>query len=571
MSSKRSNEIDVDREALSGPVVDRRTTVKLLGVAGMAGLAGCAGGGGGDPETTAGDGDGEETEEETEAETEEESETSSDVSGGRLQAGWFTGSIDTLDPPYISVGQYFQVAANVFSGLVTLTEDLTIRGDLASDWEVKDGGATITFDLREGVTFHNGDAFDAEDVRYTINRTLSEETPAASKLSTLKPVDDGGVVVEDDYRVTLGFEKAMAPALIYLTRGPGRAATIVSRGAIEEMGKDAYTTTPVGTGPFQVTEHEVGSSLTLDAYDDYFETDEDGTALPYLDGVDVRPIPEAATIVNALRSGDIDFANLVPLQNLGRVEEASGVTADEAPGVNWYGLAMNETKEIFSSRDARVGIAKVIDNERFVETAYFGNALPDNGPINRATNWVWREDKPDTQNYAPEEGKQMIEDAGIDGAEFSILVQQGDTRAAKAMRQQLNAAGFEVSLDQVTSSTYWERYQNLDYDTTISGSVGDPDPDQSLWNFYRKPDEGGVWNWVNFVDDQVHQLLEEQRRTLDREERAEVLHELEDRLIDQAPQAYLVHQKDIAAYTDAVSGFTHIPFMRNFHRVSVDR
>jgi peptide/nickel transport system substrate-binding protein len=544
-------------EALSGPVIDRRTTLTLLSGTAMGGLAGCLGGGGGD--------DG--------AATEAGGSTSSagePQTGGRLAAGWFTGSIDTLDPPYISVGQYFQVAANVFNGLVTLNEDLTVRGDLASDWEVTNEGATIEFDLREGVTFHNGDEFTAADVEYTIRRTIEEETPAASKLGSLKPVDGDGVVVNGDYSVTLNFEEPLAPALIYLTRGPGRAATIVSKSAIEEMGPEQYAVEPVGTGPFEVANHDVGSKLELDAYDDYFRTDDDGNQLPYLDGVDIEMIPEASTLVSALRSGDIDFANLVPLQSLDQIEGADGVALDQAPGVNWYGLAMNEQKDIFASRKARLGIAKLIDNEKFVETAYFGNALPDTGPINKATNWVWREDKPTDQEYAPEEGKQLVEEAGIDGASFSILVTQGDTRAAKAMRQQLNAAGFDVSLEQVTSSTYWERYQNLDYDTTIAGSVGDPDPDQSLWNFYRKPDEGGVWNWVDFKDDEVHRLLAEQRRQLDREQRKETLHQLEDRLIKQVPQAYLVHQNDIAAVSSGVSGFTHTPFMRMFASMSID-
>ncbi|MFC7154353.1 ABC transporter substrate-binding protein [Halomarina halobia] len=553
MTSSDSDTSRFAPEDLSGPTIDRRTTLKLLGAAGMAGLAGCLGGDGG----SGGDGNG-------------SGGGGSGGTGGRLRAGWFTGSIDVLDPPYISVGQYFQVAANVFSGLVTLKKDLTIRGDLARDWTVENGGATIRFDLRKGVTFHDGSEFTAADVKYTIERTISEEAPAASKLSTLKPVDEDGVVVDGDYAVTLNFEEPMAPALVYLTRGPGRAATIVSKTAIEEMGAEAYRTEPVGTGPFQVREHQVGSKLVLDAFDDYFETDEDGNALPYLDGIDVKPIPEAATLVNALRSGEIDFANLVPLQNLDQVEGASGVTASVSPGVNWYGFAMNETKEVFSSRKGRLGIAKLIDNEQFVETAYFGNALPDTGPINKATEWAWRDEKPSIQDHDPDAGKQLVEEAGIAGASFSILTAQGDTRAAKAMRQQLNAAGFDVEIEQVTSSTYWERYEKLDYDTTISGSVGDPDPDQSLYNFYRLPDDGGVWNWVNFEDERVHELLAEQRRELDRKKRTEILHELEDRLIEQVPHAYLMHQNDIAAHTDRVKGFSHIPFMRNFHTVRLD-
>jgi peptide/nickel transport system substrate-binding protein len=579
MTDPEANDERLTPEALSGPVIDRRTTMSLLAATGMGALAGCTGSGGDGGDGGSGDGGdgsdgssdgssgngsdgGSSTEEPTETPAEEEM-------GGELTAGWFTGSVEVLDPPYISVGQYFQVAANVFNGLVTLKEDLTVRGDLASDWTVENDGATLAFDLREGVTFHDGSEFTAEDVRYTINRTISQETPAASKLNTLQPVDQGGVEVNGDYSVTLNFEQPMAPALIYLTRGPGRAATIVSQSAIEEMGADQYSVTPVGTGPFKVESHNVGSEIVLSANPEYFETDADGNQLPYLDGVTIRAIPEAATIVNALRSGDIDFANLVPLQNLDQVEEASSVTASIAPGVNWYGLAMNTTRDTFSSVEARLGIAKAIDNEAFVESAYFGNALPDTGPINKATNWVWREDKPADQDYAPDEAEELIQEAGIEGASFSILTPQGNPRPARAMRQLLNQAGFEVDIEQVTSATYWERYENLDYDVTISGSVGDPDPDQSLWNFYRLPDEGGVWNWTDFRDQQVHDLLAEQRTQLDREARKETLHELEDRLISQAPSAYLVHQNDIAAYTDRVSGFTHIPFMRPFERVTV--
>ena len=560
---------------LSGPVVDRRTTIELLGAAGMTALAGCTGGGsgggggsgngsgdsGGSGGSGNGSGDGGNASGAT---------PSSSQRGGRLSAAWYTGSIDILDPPYITVGQYFQVASNVFNGLVTLKEDLTVRGDLAKDWEVTDDGSTFTFDLREGVTFHNGAEFTAEDVKYTINRTISEETPAAPKLSTLKPIDDGGVVVQDDYTVEIGFEEPLAPALIYLTRGPGRAATIVSKQAIEEMGKDQYRVTPVGTGPFEVTDHQVGSGITLDAYDDYFGTDAEGNSLPYLDGVDIQPIPEPATLVNALRSGDVDFSNLVPLQNVDKVESASGVSKLSAPGVNWYGFAMNERREPFGSKKARLGIAKSINNEQFVQTAYFGNALPDVGPINKATNWVWREDKPSAQDYDPERGQQLLEESGAMGASFSILATKSNLRSAKEVRRQLNEAGFSVNIEQVTSSTYWSRYEKGNYDTTVSGSVGDPDPDQSLYQFYRKPDDGGSLNWINYVDDRVNELLAKQRRTTDREERAQVLHTLEDRLIEQAPHAYLMHQDDLAAKQSNVKGFTHIPYLRNFHTTWVD-
>ncbi|MGZ0747494.1 ABC transporter substrate-binding protein [Haloparvum sp. AD34] len=553
---------DIDTEALDGPKVDRRTAVQLLSAAGIGGLAGCAGGGGDGSTEAGGDSDG--SGDATEGGDGEVS------TGGRLQAGWFTGSIDTLDPPYISVAQNFQLAGNVFNGLVTLKPDLTVRGDLAKDWTVEDGGATYTFDLREGVTFHNGEEFTAADVEYTLRRTIEEETPAAGKLGGLKPIDDGGVEIVDDYTVTLRWEEPNVVALIYLTRGPGRAGTIVNQTAIEEMGADQYEVAPVGTGPFEIVEHDVGSSITLDAYDDYFETDENGNQLPYLDGIDVQPIPEPSSLVNALRSGDIHFANLLPLQNLDQVESSQDAKVDVAPGINWYGLAMNQEREPFGDKQVRRGIAKSIDNEEFVETAYFGNALADTGPINKGTEWVWRDDKPDDQDYAPDEGKQLLEEAGADSASFSILTTESTLRQAKAMRQQLNAAGLDVDVEQVTTSTYWTRYEEGDYDTTISGSVVDPDPEQSLWNFYRLRSEDGVWNWVNYENEEIHQLLAEQRAETDKEKRKELLWEIEDKLIADVPHAYLIHQDDVAGVRNEVQGFQHISGLRNFHSVWLD-
>ncbi|WP_232688861.1 ABC transporter substrate-binding protein [Halobacterium zhouii] len=547
--------VDTDNltdEELSGPTIGRRATISLLGSAGLGSIAGCLGGGGDEPST------------------DDTSQGGSVKRGGRLKAGWYTGSIDVLDPPYISVGQYFQVAANVFSGLVTLEKDLTIRGDLAKDWTVKNNGKTITFDLREGVKFHNGTEFTSADVEYTLRRTIKQDTPAASKLSSLQPIDDGGVETPDDYTVTLNFTHAMAPALVYLTRGPGRAATIVCKEAIEKMGADQYGITPVGTGPFEVASHSIGSKLKLDAFDDYFGTDENGKSLPYLDGIDIKPIPEAATLVSALQSGDIDFANLVPLQNVSQVDSASGVNALRAPGINWYGFAMNQRREPFGDVKVRKGIAKVIDNQAYIDTAFFGNATVARGPINKGTNWVYREDKPDTQAYDRKEGKRLLEEAGASSASFSILTTSSSLRSAKALRQQLNAAGLDVTIEQVTSSTYWNRYQKGNYDATISGSVGDPDPDQSLYNFYRLPSKDGVWNWVDYQDQDVHNWLEEQRRELDREKRAETLQRIEDRLIEEVPHAYLMHQDDIAGKNDSVKGFTHIPFLRNFHQVWLD-
>lgn len=557
-------------EKLSGPVVDRRTTMKLLSAAGMGALAGCSGGDDGSTPTatptsdTGGD--------EDDGGDDDTPTPESDRLGGRLLAGWFEGSIDTLDPPYNSDFDQFPIIANIFNGLIWLAPDLTVRGDLATDWEVTNDGATFTFSLHEGVTFHNGTEFTAEDVRYTINRTIENETPAAPKLAPLKPVDEDGVIVQDDYSVQLNFEQPYAPALIYLTRGPGRAATIVNQEAIEEMGREEYATNPVGTGPFQVAEYQSGEQLVLDKFDDYFKTDENGTQLPYLDGVTINLIPEPSTVVNAIRGGDVDFIHTVPLQNVDRIEE-SDVELLRAPGVNFEGLIMNTTREPFGDARVRRAIAKLINKDEFIQTAYFGNAIGAVGPINKATGWVWRDDKPDYQDHNPEEAQQLLEEAGATGASFSITTTSGGLRATRAVRQQLNSAGLNVEVEQVTGSAFTDILFSSDFDSTIVGSGGDPDPDQSVYNFFRLPESAGgdgVWNFGQWENQEVHEMMNQQRLQLDRENRAETLQNAEDIIMEEAPFAFLSHSDNLAAKRSNVKGYTHIAGVRYFDNVWLD-
>lgn len=548
---------DISDDDLSGPVVDRRTTVRILGAMGVTGLAGLVGPAG--AESTV---DGNVADQGTQT-------PSTDQRGGRLQAGWFTGSIDNLDPSYITVGINAQVMANIFNGLVEATSELEIVGDLAKDWTVENK-TSYTFELHEGVTFHDGNEFTADDVKFTINRIFEEDTPVKPKMEPLQPVDEGGVTVIDDYTVQLNFEQPYAPALATLARGDGRGSTIVSKEAIEEMGSQQYQMTPVGTGPFEVTDHQVGENITLDAFDDYFETDEDGNQIPYLDGIDINLIPEAGTMVNALRSGNIDFANEIPLQNLDQVEPAEGVRVVSGPGAGWIGLGMNEEREPFDQRTVRRGIAKSVNSEEFVQSAYFSNAHVAQGPIGPAHEWIFREDKPDDQNYTPEEGERLLRDAGVYGESFELLTQQRDVRAAKSMRQQLTRAGFDVNIEQVTTSTYWERYENGEYDTVVSGNAVDLDPDPALYLFFYTRDEGGVFNWVNYSNEDLNELFDEQRTTIDREARKEILWQIEDIIIADAPHAYTHHEKPYMAASERVQGYVPHPVNRDFHTVWIE-
>ena len=171
------------------------------------------------------------------------------ATGGTLNAGWSgVGEIRTLDPAQINQVLQFQIASNVLSGLTHINGELVAEGDLAESWQISDDGLQYTFKLRQGVTFHNGDKFTADDVLFTYNRSKDKEKSIHSRvIANVKALDK-----IDDYTVKFTLGAPQASFLVKsLERASGRAMTIVCRGALEKMGAAQYGLMPVGTGPFK--------------------------------------------------------------------------------------------------------------------------------------------------------------------------------------------------------------------------------------------------------------------------------------------------------------------------------
>ena len=191
----------LSKEQLSGPRLGRRSVLRLMAAAGALTLtdvlAGCA------PASSSSDAGG--------AEAPAESSAGTAAAGGELICGWAgTAEITTLDPAQINQVLQFQMASNVLSGLTHIDADLTAQGDLAETWAVSDDGLEWSFSLREGVTWHNGDALTADDVVYTFNRSKDPEQSIHSAVV-------GNVLsVEkvDDLTVKLTLEKPQASLLV---------------------------------------------------------------------------------------------------------------------------------------------------------------------------------------------------------------------------------------------------------------------------------------------------------------------------------------------------------------------
>ncbi|MGH3359589.1 MAG: ABC transporter substrate-binding protein [Nocardioidaceae bacterium] len=482
--------------------------------------------------------------------------------GGSLVAAWNLDKFTSLDPQLAVGADQMSLLVNVCEGLTRVTPSLEVEGELAKSWEVSQDGRTYTFALRRGVKWHNGDDFTADDIVFTYERGLDPALGSPSAAG-LVAIDD--VAAPDEYTVVFTLKKPFAPFLTMITGMPGRILSPVNKRALQEMGAEAYGAEPVGTGPFQIAEHQSGDHLTLTRFDDYWDS-----RYPLLDEVRVDLIPEPSTVQSALMAGDIHFANILRPQSFAALEQASNVQALSTPGPNWWGEWLN-----YKSTDApfladpkvRMAFAKAIDRDELVEKALFGQGDPGYGVYNLAVGWAFSDSVPQTQAYDPDGAERLLSEADATGVSVEFMTNPGFQRTDEVLADMLSQVGIDVTLDLVEKSVYSERgYVAGDYQMMHSGSSADPDPDDSLYNYFASD---GAYNTYSYSSDEADALIAKQRLIDSRDDRTATLWELEKLLIGDVACAFTYHSRDLLGMTDAVSGYEDLPELRSFRTVSL--
>lgn len=590
---------DIDWSVLSGPRVSRRTMMKLAAVTGaipMASwLAACGGdddddddeGDGGTTDPTEADSDGggggedptatepdEEADEPTATSGQEVSGTAAEATptsdtearqGGTLTMGFGTVTqILTLDPAQVTQGIVAgELIANIFSSLVQFDENLGLVADLAEDWSVSEDGTEYTFNLRDGLTHHNGDTLTAEDFIYTYERTTDEAfaSPHANKLNLVTDI-----TAVDDLTLSLTLSAPFAPFLaVACSRGPGRALTPISRRAIEEMGDEDFGLSPVGCGPFKVVEgsREVGQGLELEPFEEWYG------GRPLLDRIVIQIIPEPSSQTSALEAGDVEMLNIVDETGVEQIQSNGDLVLVQAPGTSWAGLTMNFNRPPWDDIRARMAVSKAIDRVDYVERTFFGLATPGHSAIAPAFGWVYHEDDPENpQAYDLEEAQRLAEEVGLAGTTAVLMALSDNSRPQEVIRNALAEIGVEVEIQPLQSAALNERWEAGDFDFHINGSVVDADPDDGHANFFYSD---GPWNVYGYNSQEADDLMNRTRETNDLDARREAWLELEKVLQRDVAYAFLSHSIDFTAFHVDVKGYRTIPEMRYMETVWLDR
>jgi peptide/nickel transport system substrate-binding protein len=266
----------------------------------------------------------------------------SPVRGGTLRIGWIPNA-KTLDPHLSSQFSDRYILYMAFNTLVALDRSFNVMPELARSWQVSPDGKQITFDLQRGVKFHDGTDFNAEAVKWNIERILDPATNSTSR--TLIEPAIAAVKVADPYKVVFELKQPFPPLLAALAERPG---FMVSPAAVKQLGPD-FGRRPVGTGPFRVTEWVQDSHVTLERFADYWEKGK-----PYLDKVTVRVVPDATVRLTMVRTGEVDLATDVDAKDIpGLAGDPSVKVSEMKPPARWTALLWQVNKPPFDNKALR--------------------------------------------------------------------------------------------------------------------------------------------------------------------------------------------------------------------------
>ncbi len=466
-----------------------------------------------------------------------------DESGGDIVVG-VTSDVDTLFPWKATQFQAFTILGLVYDNLVELDQNLDIVPGLAESWEVSDDGLSISFTLRDGVTFHDGAPLTSADVKASLDAILLEETGAVARaaISSIGSVD-----TPDDATVVLNLTTPDAGLLAGLV-GPN--VGIVPAGATEEE----LSTTPNGTGPFAFSERTPNESLTLAGNDAYWREGE-----PSLASVEFRVIPDESSIVDALRSGNVQLAELSdPLVAL--TAEGDGITVEKTPQLAYHVLQINHNREPLGDVNARLAIQCAVDRQEVLDTAALGEGAVI-GPITSPAYLSDPSARPCPERDV-EAAKQYLADAGLaDGFTIGAIVAQGEyataVNEAQSLQAQLAEVGINLEIEPLEIGAFVDRWLAADFDTAVALNGGRPDPDTMYGRYF--PSDGNLNEIASYSSPELDDLFARGKASSDPEERKQIYADISRELEDNAVWIWMFSGNKYSAMTEDVEGFVPMP------------
>ena len=472
-------------------------------------------------------------------------EDGSDVT---LRVG-YAADPETLDIQEQLSGGMLRLSHLAFDPLVRWTKDFDIEPRLATEWEQVDD-TTMRMTLREGVTFHSGNTFSAEDVVWTIERLKRSGDFRAifEPIESVTAIDDLTVEISthEPYPLLLNLATYIFPmdSEFY----SGTTADGKAKDEIVKAGNSFASRNISGTGPFMVTDRRQGVRVNFERFDDYWDEESPGN----VDEIIMTPISENASRVAALLSGSVDFIDAVPPNDLDRVRADQNVDLVEISGTRIIGFQLNEARvEAFADPRVRQAVDLAINQKAIVDRLMKGFATT----ASQLSPEGYNGHNPDlTPRYDIERAQQLMAEAGYeDGFSVEMVAPNNryvnDAQIAQAVANMLSRINIDVNLRTMPLAQYWPEYDSRSADIAMIGWHADTEDTANFFQYLTfcidEESGAGQYNYGNYCNEEIDAMVTEADQIMDAEERAEMLQAAEAALYEDVGFITL-HWQDLA-------------------------
>ncbi|MFD1911050.1 ABC transporter substrate-binding protein [Halodurantibacterium flavum] len=453
---------------------------------------------------------------------------------------------DSLDPAQSRTFVSSLVYESLCDRLFNTNVDMEIIPELATDWSWSDDGLTLTINLREGVTHHDGTPFNAESAARVLDRNMT--LPTSNRRAELSSIATAEATGEHELTLTLN-----APDVTLLAQLAHHAGRMYSPDAAEAAG-DRFGASPVCTGAYAFVERVEGDRIVLEKFADYWDADE-----YHYDRVIYQPIPDTTVRLANVRSGDLDISERTAPSDVPGIRNDSRLQLFEVPNIGYQGITINvgngprSEGPLGSDPRVRQALSLSIDREALNQVVFEGEYVVGNQWAAPGTTWYDETDPVPARDV--ERARELLAEAGVE-TPLRIEMQTGNSPVAMQQGQVVQAmaaeAGFEITLRVTEFATLLSENVRGNFDMSAQGWSGRIDPDANIAPFVGSD---GANNDQHYRNEEIDALLAQARAEPDPEARKALYDQTRAILKDDLPIIYLYHIKYFYTLRNGIEGF----------------
>jgi len=446
-----------------------------------------------------------------------------------------------LDPHTQTAFASLRLLELIYEPLVILDEKLNIVPGLAESWSFSSDGKVLTFKLRDGVTFHDGSKLTAKDVISSFKRIMDEKTGAATRANFLSIKS-----IEELAQNTVVF-RLSRPDVPILTAMTDTNASIISSDVISRGDPSKKA---IGTGPFILESWSPDEKTTLTSNKKWWGNG------PYIDGIEIRILPDESSILAALRAKKIDFALINDPLVATMIKGSSNIKLNRATSISYHVLQLNSERTPMNNLKVRQAISCAIDRQEVLDIASLGEGEV-TGPL---TIPAYKIPLEEFFCYEKDAGhaKNLLKQAGFSsGVKLNAIVANAEPPTALSEAQNIQAqladVGITMEIESLELNVYVQRWLKADFDIAVAHNSGRADP-YTMYNRYWTKN-GNLQKVSKYIDDKLDRLMAEGRVETDIKRRKTIYADFQKHLVKQAPWIWLYIGYEYTAQQSYVTNF----------------